>query len=340
MSSEVHHLRLCVLTATHMAMSLLATAALSAEPPTASAISKALASQRDQIKSGIVTFRIENVIDSPNRKASSQTYTVYFKENHVRVDEVIWYAVGGSARVWKLYTPSLALKSFPRAEDSILLSSAVGLPLEDTGLGIIDPRTLGLRFRSTESLLVSDTRQPNACAIPSESIVEPAKLNDQDCWKLTAAIRDCQWMIWVSRAPIRVLQHAGYNNGKIFQDLVCDHDPSPSDLSLPTKLVFREYDDTGQVVREEKTTVEKQSVNVQVPDEDFHIGSLGIPPGRSVVNLIDGSTEQVWDGKELVNVDSGDRLEPARGNFSAVMGLSAIFLALCAVKVYRAILKS
>ena len=337
MSSQVHNLRKCVFTVTHMAMSLFATAALSAEPPTASAISKALASQRDEIKSGIVTFRIDNVVDSPNRKASSQQYTIYFDDNHVRVDEFIRHAVGEPTRVWKLYTPSLALESFPRADDSIQLRSAAGLRLEDTGLGIIDPRTLGLRFRSTESLLLPDTRQPNASAIPSEAVLEPATLDDQDCWKITTAINDCQWIIWVARAPIRVLQHAGYRNGRIFRDLVCDHVPSPSGPSLPTKLVFRQYDETGQVVREERTTVEKQSLNVAVPDESFQIGSLGIPPGRKVVNLIDGSTRQVWDGKELVNVDSGERLKPAKGNFSTVMGCSAILLALCALKVYRAI---
>jgi len=321
-----------------MAMSLLAAAALSAEPPTASSISKALASQRDQIKSGIVTFRIENVIDSPNRKASSQTYTVYFKENHVRVDEVIWHAVGEPARVWKLYTPSLALESFASDDASIQLRSTVGERLEDMALGIIDPRHFGIQFQLTESLMLPAIDVLSAANISANSVAEPATIDEHESWKITTALNSCTWQLWVGRSPICVLKQVTLCEGRILCDLVCEHDPSIGALSLPTKVIFRQFDAAGDVIREGRTTVEKQRLNVAIPDETFQISSLGIPAGRSVLNLIDGSTQQIWDGKNLVDPDGpGERLEPAARNYSFVIGLSVLLVALCAVKLFRMI---
>lgn len=318
-----------------MAISLLAAAALSAEPPTASSISKALASQRDQIKSGIVTFRLDIVAD-PHRKAFSRQYTAYFNEGNFRVDEVLWDSVGKPTRVWKLYTPTLALQSFASEDDSIQLRSTVGMRLEDMSLGVIDPRHFGIQFQSTESLLVSTTDLLNAAAASAESVVEPLALDEQGCWKLSTTFNDCTWELWVAQTPVCVLKQVALCGGRVYRELVCEHDPALDALSLPAKLVFREFDEAGHVIREERTTVEKQRLNVAIPDETFQISTLGIPAGRNVLNLMDGSTRQIWDGNELVSSDPGGRLEPAKWTFSVVNGLSAILLALCAIWLYRA----
>jgi len=338
MSSQVHNLRKCVFTATHMAMSLLATAALSAQPPTASAISKALASQRDQIKSGIVTFRLDITAD-PHRKAISRQYTVYFKEGNFRVDEVLWDSAGKATRVWKLYTPALALRSFVSDDASIQLRSTVGERLEDMALGIIDPRHFGIQFQLTESLMLPAIDELSAANISANSVAEPATIDEHESWKITTALNSCTWQLWVGRSPICVLKQVTLCEGRILRDLVCEHDPSLGALSLPTKVIFRQFDAAGDVIREERTTVEKQRLNVAIPDETFQISSLGIPPGREVLNLIDGSTRQIWNGDELVGADARARLEPAKWTFSVVNGLSALLLALCAVWLYRAMAK-
>lgn len=337
MSSQVHHLRKCVFTATHMAMSLLATAALSAEPPTANSISKALASQRDQIKSGIVTFRLDTIAD-PRRKPISRQYTAYFNEVNFRVDEVLWDSAGKPTRVWKLYTPPLALQSFASDDASIQLQSTVGIGLEDMALGIIDPRHFGIQFQLTESLMLPAIDVLCAANISANSVAEPATIDEHESWKITTALNSCTWQLWVARSPICVLKQVAFCDGRIHSELVCDHDPSLGALTLPTKLIYRQFDEAGQVIREERTTVEKQRLNVAIPDETFQIAALGIPAGRSVLNLIDGSRQQLWDGKNLVDPDGpSERLEPAARNYSFVMGLSVLLLALCAVKLFRMI---
>jgi len=318
-----------------MAMSLLATAALSAEPPTASSISKALASQQDQIKSGIVTFRLD-IITDPHRKAFSRQYTAYFNEGNFRVDEVLWDSVGKPTRVWKLYTPALALQSFASDDDSIQLRSTVGMRLDDMSLGIIDPRHFGIQFQLTESLLLPAIDVLSAANISANSVAEPATIDEHESWKITTALNSCTWQLWVGRSPICVLKQVALCEGRIDSDLVCEHDPSLGALSLPTKLIYREFDEAGQVIREERTTVEKQRLNVAIPDETFQISALGIPPGRSVLNLIDGSKQQMWSGNELLSNDPSGRLKPATWEFSVTHGLCAILLALCAVWLYRA----
>ena len=307
------------------------------KPPTAEAIARELASQRDQIKSGIVTFRLDITAD-PRRKPISRQYTAYFNEGNFRVDEVLWDSAGKATRVWKLFTPALALRSFESDDDSIQLRSTVGMRLEDMSLGIIDPRHFGIQFQLTESLLLPAIDVLSAANISANSVAEPATIDEHESWKITTALNSCTWQLWVARSPIGVLKQVAFCEGRIDSDLVCEHDPSLGALSLPTKLIYREFDAAGDVLREERTTVEKQRLNVAIPDETFRISSLGIPPGREVLNLIDGSTRQIWDGKNLVDPDGpGERLEPAARNYSFVIGLSVLLVALCAVKLFRMI---
>ncbi|MCA9165866.1 MAG: hypothetical protein KDA62_22920, partial [Planctomycetales bacterium] len=87
--------------------------------------------------------------------------------------------------------------------------------------------------------------------------------------------------------------------------LVCVYN-SVDDV-LPSKCII-EHSINGKLASEEVIQIEVKSINQVIPPAVFTLAGMGIPPGTPISEtngvLPIGSKEKVWDGEQIVELDT------------------------------------
>ncbi|MGO8746239.1 MAG: hypothetical protein ACLQNE_09635 [Thermoguttaceae bacterium] len=228
-------------------------------------------------------------------------YTVYFRGNAIRRDELRHLPNGQIAKYWSVYAFGRCLRSY-NDDDYIILNAAAGRNYND--LGISSPLVFGLTEKPSVSVAVKPDIVAGAWPERATSVVVKEILEGVETWRVTTTYESRRGTYWVAPGmKFSIVKYAAYWDDQVQTELLCKPKTyANGDVYFPEEVRLRQFGDRGKLVAEEVTSVLDAKFNVDVPDGMFDIKALRIPAGRKVLDMLgDSNGVRLWDGEKLVD---------------------------------------
>jgi hypothetical protein len=312
---------------------LLALADASADDaiPPVQEIEKHVLDERSAIKSGVVSFKVTTKVNKqePVAEKIGLAYTVYFKDGNFRMDEDRRLVDGTHLKGWSVYAFGRCLSSW-RVEDPIIVSAKGTRTYDD--LGIINPLLLGHSALPTVGLSALKSSNIVYLQLPPRftRVAERDTIDGVDVLRISDTSMEHRFVHWVApQFKWSVIGCVQFLDNKITTELRCPVRSYPQgDIYFPREITYRRFNERGELVHEEFTSVVEGKFNLDILDETFAMKALGIPAGRKV---LDDNTLSTWDGKKLTEWVGSDpagsdaMLQPKRSVSWLLIAASSFF---------------
>ena len=184
-------------------------------------IARKVLDERNSIRSGIVSLQVKTNVElrQPVAEKVVVDYTVYFRGNAIRRDELRHLPNGQIAKYWSVYAFGRCLRSY-NDDDYIILNAAAGRNYND--LGISSPLVFGLTEKPSVSVAVKPDIVAGAWPERATSVVVKEILEGVETWRVTTTYESRRGTYWVAPGmKFSIVKYAAYWDDQVQTELLC-----------------------------------------------------------------------------------------------------------------------